>query len=130
LRTDQGPHLPVPGKREGLLQSKLAVAAIATTGICAPANRRIDALTSSRPGRSEGTDLGSSSNPASPVLNHTRCETFPGSIATTSADPGNACFNKPKPTALTSSAPTLRTRWHNRSRAISYASRVRISDYR
>src|SRR6185437_4567983 len=77
------------------------VASIATTGTSAPAHRRIVAVTSSRPGRSDGTDLGSSSNPASPVLNHTRCKTFPGSIATTSADPGNACCNSPEPVIAT-----------------------------
>jgi hypothetical protein len=35
--------------------------------------RRIAAATSSNPARSAGTDIGSVSNPASPVLNHTRC---------------------------------------------------------
>jgi len=35
------------------------------------------------------------------VLNHTRCPTLPGPIATTSADPANACCNSPEPVILT-----------------------------
>jgi hypothetical protein len=70
---------------------KAPVASTATTGAAAPARRRIVATTSSNPGRSDGTDIGSTSSPASPVLNHTRCCTLPGSIATTNAEPDNAC---------------------------------------
>ena len=64
-----------------------------TTAPPDPVSRRIVAATWSNPGRSDGTVIGLISRPPSPVLNHTRCETLPGSIATTRVDPANACSN-------------------------------------
>src|SRR3954452_25317661 len=51
------------------------------------------------------SDSGGTTAPASPVLNQTRLLTFPGSIATTSVDAGNASCSKP-----TTASPLLRKR--------------------
>jgi hypothetical protein len=45
------------------------------------------------PSRSTGNDTGSPISPRSPLVNHTRLLTLPGSTATTSADAGTARRN-------------------------------------
>src|SRR3954447_8530157 len=68
---------------------------MAKTGSAVPAWFTTSRCSWSKPGRKTGSDSGGTTAPASPVLNQTRLLTFPGSIATTSVDAGNASCSKP-----------------------------------
>src|SRR3954447_8419728 len=67
---------------------------MAKTGSAVPAWFTTSRCSWSKPGRKTGSDSGGTA-PASPVLNQTRLLPFPGSIATTSVDAGNASCSKP-----------------------------------
>ena len=72
------------------------VASIPITGSPATPLPAISRQSSSTPSRNTGNDTGSPIKPRSPVVNQTRFDTFPGSIATTKRSPGTSLSSRPE----------------------------------
>ena len=71
------------------------VASIPITGDPVTSLAATSRASSSTPSRSTGNDTGSPIRPRSPVVNQTRFDTFPGSIATTNRSPGTSLSSRP-----------------------------------